>query len=388
MSIVTFTTALPHRNIEHAGGKYLKILLETLGSESSAVVSPPFPNVIRAATLPGHPPRTHITRVVGPLVAWLENAVRRVDPGQPPWSVRVALSDDPVVRRLLRDAAIVDLQWQDSIRLARTIRRLAPNARLVGTFHDVQSQKFARLARSAQRRRGRIKWATATWLARRAERRAMRQLDKVVVFSNKDADLLPPGAPVTVVDPPLAARALPSHVPPAVPRVVFIAFLSRPENEEAARWLVREVWPNVRAGIPGALLDLVGAGATQELEDAIAASPGVRITGFVPDLADVLADATVAAVPLHQGAGVKFKTIEALLAGVPVVSTSIGAEGIKPQSLFWGLADDAQGFAKHIVLALQHGEDAQHVADEAQQLVAYRYGPEAFAEKVTLIYGL
>ncbi len=215
----------------------------------------------------------------------------------------------------------------------------------------------------------------------------MKALDRVVVFSVKDADLLPSGAPITVVDPPLAVGETPTHRPPSVPRVVFVAFLIRPENHAAALWLGQEVWPRVRAQVPTAQLDLIGAGANQELEEAIAACPGVRITGFVPDLDGVLADATVAAVPLHEGAGVKFKTIEALLAGVPVVTTSIGAEGIEPRSLFWGIEDDVPGFVKRIVSALEHSADAQDVADEAQRSVVRRYGPEAFAAKVAALYG-
>ncbi|WP_256841513.1 glycosyltransferase [Ornithinimicrobium cryptoxanthini] len=387
MSIVTFTSALPHRDIEHAGGKYLSILLETLGAKHGTVVAPPLPNVVRAASLPGHPRQTHITAAVGFFTASVENTLRRLDPGLPSFSVLGALHNDPVARRLVKDATVIDLQWQDSIRLAGAIRRLAPTATIVGTFHDVQSQKYSRLARSAQGR-SKIKWTLATRLAQLAERKAMRLLDRVVVFSTKDANLLPPGAPVTVVDPPLAAEKSPSHQPPATPRVVFVALLSRPENREAALWLVQEVWPRVRAQVPTAQLDLVGAGANHELEETIAAFPGVRNTGFVPDLDGVLADATVAAVPVHEGAGVKFKTIEALLAGIPVVTTSIGAEGIDPPSLFWGVADDAATFAEHLVSSLLNGDKAQRRADKAQQQVASRYGPEAFVGKVRAVYGV
>lgn len=387
MKVVTFTSALPHRDIEHAGGKYLKILVEHIGPARSVVVAPPLPNVIRASGLPGSPPHVHITQGIGQLMARLENRVRRLDPGQPPWSLARALRKDRQLRQLVREAAVIDLQWQDTIRLAKRVRRLAPSAEIVGTFHDVQSQKFGRLA-SAARGRRRIKWLVATKLASVAERRAIQVLDQAVVFSAKDADLLPPGsAVVTVIDPPLASDSPPAHRPPTESKVVFVAMLSRPENHRAALWLLQSVWPHVRRQVPSASLAIIGAGATPELAQAASESVGVELTGFVPDLGGLLQAASVAAVPVHDGAGVKFKTIEALLAGVPVVTTSIGAEGIEPNSLFWGVADDPQEFGELLVSALLRDDDAQRVANEAQRAVTERYGMKAFGKKVAAVYG-
>jgi glycosyltransferase involved in cell wall biosynthesis len=96
---------------------------------------------------------------------------------------------------------------------------------------------------------------------------------------------------------------------------------------------------------------------------------------------------TVVAVPLHEGAGVKFKTIESLVAGVPVVTTTVGAEGIQPVSLFHAVTDDATKFADALSEALTSPHAAQARANRAQEVIAQRYGRAGFAAKVAGVYG-
>ncbi|MFX0537508.1 glycosyltransferase [Ornithinimicrobium sp. Y1847] len=386
LRVVTLTTALPHAAIEHAGGKYLNLLLEELGPDKVIVIAPPLPSVVRAVGLPGHPPRTIITRPLPDWLQALESKVRRLDPGMPSWSLLHSLLRDRHIKAALMGADVIDLQWQDTIRLSRLVRCLAPAAWMVGTFHDVQTQKFRRLADRASGLR-RLKWRVAERIARRSERVGARLLDTVVVFSDKDRDLLPSNAPATVVDPPLAQVGdRQCHAMPDTPTVVFVAFFIRPENHEAAMWLLREVWPLVHQRVPSAQLSLVGAGSTSELAAETERTAGACSLGYVDDLDDVLAAASVALVPLLDGAGVKFKTIEALLAGVPVVTTSIGAEGIQPVDLFWRVTDDTQEFANAICEALIHPAEAQAVADEAQIAATTRYSRSTFSKAVSSVY--
>ncbi|MEO7077509.1 MAG: glycosyltransferase, partial [Rhodococcus sp. (in: high G+C Gram-positive bacteria)] len=268
----------------------------------------------------------------------------KVDTGAVPLPFAVSLVLDPDIRRAVRGADVIDLQWAEYVRLAWLVRLLNPSARLVGTFHDVLSQRFARYATVREPGETLFAWRVSTWIARRAERAAGRRCDVVVALSEKDRDQLSvdgSSAVFAVVDPPVRRSAEPeaNSRPEGDPVVLFVAAMDRDDNIDAVEWFVAEVWPGVILEFPTARLRLVGSGAGPRVREAARAGTRVTVTGFVEDLAPEYFAASVAVVPLRVGAGVKFKTIEAMLAGVPVVTTSIGAEGIAEASRFWGLVD-------------------------------------------------
>ncbi len=113
-------------------------------------------------------------------------------------------------------------------------------------------------------------------------------------------------------------------------RMIFWGALGRRENSEAVMWLVREVFPLLRKEVPRAHLILAGSNPPKALYES--AVPGIEMTGFVEDPATVFSRADVAVLPLFLGAGVKVKVLECLAAGLPVITTEIGAEGINATS--------------------------------------------------------
>jgi glycosyltransferase involved in cell wall biosynthesis len=169
---------------------------------------------------------------------------------------------------------------------------------------------------------------------------------------------------------------------------VFVSLLARDENQDAALWLLREIWPTVVLRVPGARLRLVGRGASDGLAEAVSRASRVELAGFVPDLDEVYAAASACVVPLRYGAGVKFKTIEALLAAVPVVTTSVGAEGIAGPEHFAGMTDDAAEFAAALVGVLRDRESAEAQAAAARTWAAERYSAENFRRAMERIYGV
>jgi glycosyltransferase involved in cell wall biosynthesis len=116
--------------------------------------------------------------------------------------------------------------------------------------------------------------------------------------------------------------------------------------------------------------------------------PEVVATGFVEDVDREYDASSLVVVPLRQGAGVKFKTVEALLHGVPVVSTSVGAEGIGGPDLFAGLTDDPGALAAAVVAALRDPAPPRERARAAQEWAAREYSLAAFEENVTRHYGI
>ena len=139
---------------------------------------------------------------------------------------------------------------------------------------------------------------------------------------------------------------------------------------------------------PGARLRLVGRGASPRLESIVGQLDTVVTTGFVDDLEAEYGAASLAVVPLRRGAGVKFKTIEALLRGVPVVATPVGAEGIGGPELFSCVTDDPRVLASAVVSALRNPAPVLARARAAQAWAVREYSQEAFERSVRQHYGI
>lgn len=134
------------------------------------------------------------------------------------------------------------------------------------------------------------------------------------------------------------------------PRLTFVGDYDYAPNRDAFAWLVQEVFPRIRARIPGAQLQLAGINLSPELARMGRECEGAQVRGFVSDLMDELDRADIILCPLRVGGGMKVKVMEALRRSALLVATSVGAQGI-PAKLRSAVcvADDAAGFAGHVV---------------------------------------
>ena len=136
--------------------------------------------------------------------------------------------------------------------------------------------------------------------------------------------------------------------------IVFTGAMHYPPNVDAAIVLIEEVLPRVRKRIPEARLDIVGRDPAPSIV-ALAGRPGVRVTGFVPDVRPYLEAASVFAAPLRFGAGIQNKLLEALAMELPVVASTLAIDGLRvgeatPPAV---VADDAAAMADRIVETLE-----------------------------------
>ena len=392
---------LPHAQMDNAGGTYVQALHEALAPAFDvAFVCPDVPVNRRSADADGHPERFLLVgharggfheRGALALTHRLAAVVARLDVTAPPLPFALGLLLSPEARTLIRNADVIDVQWSELIRLAPLLRRLNRRAALVGTFHDVLSQRYRRYAAARERSLPTWAWRLAGAIAARSERAAQRRLSLVLTFSDKDRALLLAhrpryGAPIEVVDPPLHAGPVPPRQPSADPTVVFVGSLSRDDNIDAVEWLLGDVWPRIRREVPAARLRVIGSKPHERVRAAVAAASGTELTGFVDDLAAVYASAWVTVIPLRLGAGVKFKTIESLVAGVPVVSTEVGAEGIGDAGLFATVADGAGDFATGVVSVLRDPEPAERRAERSAAWAREKYAVDRFVRDVAPRY--
>jgi glycosyltransferase involved in cell wall biosynthesis len=151
--------------------------------------------------------------------------------------------------------------------------------------------------------------------------------------------------PLYVVEP----RPLPAYDPATRQGMLFVGGFNHPPNADGIRWFIDEVLPLVRARCPHLVLQLVGSSMPEEIRAL--RTEGVEILGFLSDekLDALYQNVKLAIVPLRYGAGVKGKVIEALQQGLPLVTTSVGAEGLPEPASVMQLADDAAAFAERII---------------------------------------
>jgi polysaccharide biosynthesis protein PslH len=159
---------------------------------------------------------------------------------------------------------------------------------------------------------------------------------------------------------------------PRSPTIVYVGSLSWTPNVLAARFLAVAVLPAVRARFPAARLQVVGRNPTAEALE-LQRLPGVTVVGNVPDIRPHLLEASVLAVPLESGGGTRLKILEAFAAGLPVVSTKIGAEGIDAEHETHLALARREDFPAAICEILGQPERAAAMALRARTLAMTKY---------------
>jgi glycosyltransferase involved in cell wall biosynthesis/GT2 family glycosyltransferase len=233
------------------------------------------------------------------------------------------------------------------------LRRWAPGARAVVDTVDVHCLREARAAQLS----GDPAAAAAAERTRRRESAAYGAADGLIAVSADDArhlEQLAPGVPVSVIS--LVHPPEPEGPgPEARSGALFVGNFRHAPNVDAALFLCREVWPQVRRALPGLRLTLAGGEPPPEVRAL--ACDDVEVTGWVPAVAPLLDAARVSVAPLRFGAGVKGKIGEALAHGVPVVTTTIGAEGMDLVHGEHALVVDDPGAIAEAIVALHRDDD-------------------------------
>jgi glycosyltransferase involved in cell wall biosynthesis len=155
------------------------------------------------------------------------------------------------------------------------------------------------------------------------------------------------------------------------PLVLFIGSLGWSPNAAAARYLVHDVFPQLRSKVADARLRIIGRDAPPDV--SALSCHGVDVLTDVPDVRPHLAEAHVIAVPLESGGGSRLKILEAFAAGVPVVSTPVGCEGLAVMSDQHLIIVPRERIADAVVSLLRDPSRARRLAQQARQLVEREY---------------
>lgn len=325
----------------------------------------------------------------GPAPSWLKKQRIKFWRGAPHG---ISLEVDPAYAQALR-RVVAAHRFQgvliDHLYMMQYARFVSP----VAVFYsatDVETMKFARwhdgetltpkrrLLHWAQRRviqwyesrTGRVARVTfATSEVDRALLAQMNRMGRVVVAPN--------GVDLSYFRP----RSRDSFAGP--PAVCFVGTMYYRPNYHAARVLAQEVFPLVREQIPEAVCHLAGKTDRQEFAELNQPERGVFMHGFVEDIRSYFEHAHVLVVPLVVGSGTRIKILEAMASGTPVVSTSIGAEGLEcadGENIM--ITDSVAGLAAAVVRLLRNREECFRIGAAGRRLVEGKYSWDASAEVV------
>jgi glycosyltransferase involved in cell wall biosynthesis len=280
------------------------------------------------------------------------NDLEIVTPAAPDWP-----SLEAAVESLAADSDVLLLYRAPvATRVFALARRAAPTARIV--FHPVDLH-FLRMEREAALIGGPAEVETARAM-RMVELDLIRRADATIVVSNYEASLLAKLAPPAVVHQVPIMRETPKRsagMPGFAARrdFLFIGGYRHRPNVDALLWFVRKVWPLVQAKGFADRFVIVGSHVPDEI--AALASDRIEVRGQIADLATLFDACRLSIAPLRYGGGIKGKIVTSLSYGVPVVGTSIAAEGMGLQhdeNIL--VADKPRAMAKEIV-RLYHDAD-------------------------------
>jgi glycosyltransferase involved in cell wall biosynthesis len=178
----------------------------------------------------------------------------------------------------------------------------------------------------------------------------------------------------------------PSAQAESVGDLIFSGSMDWLPNIDAMEYFLKEIFPLIRAELPATTLTIAGRAPDERVVRAAEGLNGVTITGSVPDMRPYLWGSKLSIIPLRIGGGTRLKVYESMAAGVPIVSTTIGAEGLTytvGRDLLIG--DTPAQFASQCVRMLRDGKDRAALAAHALQLVQENFSWAAVTQEFEAI---
>jgi len=169
---------------------------------------------------------------------------------------------------------------------------------------------------------------------------------------------------------------------PCTADLVFVGSMDWMPNIDAVLWFAAEILPLIRAKRPDATLAIVGRRPSPEVARLPEKDPRILVTGTIDDTRPYLWGSSVAIVPLRIGGGTRLKIYEAMAAGIPVVSTTIGAEGLDYRDgVDICIADTPADLASQCLALLDDTGARRRIAAAAFQKVSSRYSWDGVSRK-------
>jgi glycosyltransferase involved in cell wall biosynthesis len=236
---------------------------------------------------------------------------------------------------------------------------------------------------------------------KRYEGELLKTVDQVLTVTDVDCDSLKEAlkfskdsgeerlVPITVV--PIAVdtgQLQPVKRKTGSNRIVTLGTLHYPPNADGIRWFFNEVFPLICQRVPDAKLTIIGKNPPPDFIDLVARNPHtVNVTGYVPDLIPYLEDSTLMVVPVRAGGGMRVRILEAFAYAMPIVTTTVGLEGIQAQPGRDVLvADSSEDFADAVIRLLTNEELQDQLSKNGRHLVETKYDWQVTLKDLDKVY--
>lgn len=277
----------------------------------------------------------------------------------------------------------------DTIALA-PYRRQCGAVPTVLAHHNIESQL---MARRAEHERG----AAARWYVRTQARRLVDyereqagQFRLNITVSQADADSLRricPEAVTAVVPNGVDTEYFKPRLDEETPALVYTGGMNMFANRDAVEWFLDQIWPRIKAAVPGARFFAVGQNPSAEVLQAVAADPAIEAPGFVDDVRPWVARSAIYVVPLRVGGGTRLKMVDAMAQGKAIVATTLGAEGIDGKhGEHFVLADQPGEFADAVIRLLSDTAERRRLGRAARERAEQRYGWPMLGAQLAALY--
>ena len=271
-----------------------------------------------------------------------------------------------------------DIVHADQLNMAQYAIRV-PVARKVLDAHNALWLLYKRLWQTMKT--GPKKWLlNRDWrILKKYEGQICRKFDSVLAVSEEDHQAMNEAAgkqlDVTII--PIAIdieEVVPLEYRPAGDRILHIGTMFWPPNIDGILWFLKEILPLIQEKRPEVVFDIIGANPPKEIVAFGNAGHKVNVTGYVQDPTPYLENASLMVVPLRAGGGMRVKILNALGQGMPVVSTTLGCEGIAVKDgVHLLVADTAQDFASSVIRLLEDRHLAKDLGKRGRQLIEDNY---------------
>jgi len=258
------------------------------------------------------------------------------------------------------------------------IRAARSRPLVICDWHNIESELMRRYSEREPNFFRRAYARKTARLMSEFESRAMREFDAHIAVSQRDAErlrILHPDARIFMIENGVDTAYFSGTQNDSRTRkkIIFVGSMDYHANVDGAVSFAREVWPRVREREPQLVFAVVGKDPTLEVRE-LAKIPGVEVTGTVDEVRPYYREALAAIVPLRVGGGSRLKILEAMAAGVPVISTSLGAEGLNVRN---GenilIADTSEQLIEAIIRVVENEEQRKQIITGGRALVSYRY---------------
>lgn len=244
------------------------------------------------------------------------------------------------------------------------------------TIHNIDFIRFKRLLEQIPLSLRKFFYYAVTGRLKSIELNSLKRFDYILTMSEKDNELFAyhgfKGRMISVPNGVDTEAISPATSPTSKKNIVFVGSLDYEANRDGVLWFLKEIWPKVSSALPEARLILVGRNPSGEIRAH--QSNRITATGTIEIVEPYYRHARVCIVPLRAGGGTRLKVLEGLAYGVPIVSTTVGCEGItveNKKNII--IADSPEDFANGIIKIFSNDNFWQSISLRGRSLVEERY---------------